>query len=230
MHAGPDGRAHARGVGRARRFVARYGWRAYALPVLSVITVWALWPGGGSPAHQADAPATDRSPGAVSSSDPSAPAGADSSASQADSRRSAQEAPSALPADVCAANAAGPLVLVSLTHQHVWMCDGTVQVYDTPATSGEVDNGDATPVGTWQVQSRETERYLEGPGYRQFVHYWMPFDGDFGFHDASWQTIPFGSSDYRTAGSNGCIHLPLAAAQWLYDWSVVGVTTVTVQA
>jgi lipoprotein-anchoring transpeptidase ErfK/SrfK len=62
------------------------------------------------------------------------------------------------------------------------------------------------------------------------VHYWIPFNGDFGFHDATWQTMPFGSPDYRTQGSHGCVHLPMPTVQWLYNWAQAGSTVVTVEA
>jgi len=110
------------------------------------------------------------------------------------------------------------------------MCQGAKQVYDSPATTGETDNGDATPTGSWLIQSRETDRYLVGPGYRDYVHYWLPFNGDFGFHDATWQTMPFGSPNYHTNGSHGCVHLPMTAVQWLYRWAQVGTTVVTINA
>ena len=54
--AGPSGE---RSPGRLRRFVREYGWRAYALPLLIVITIVALMrmnePGG--PPHPAPPPA-----------------------------------------------------------------------------------------------------------------------------------------------------------------------------
>jgi lipoprotein-anchoring transpeptidase ErfK/SrfK len=129
----------------------------------------------------------------------------------------------------CTANTAPRLILVSITDQRVWMCQNKIQVYSTRVTTGAVNVGDSTPVGTWQIQSRETYRYLVGPGYRDFVHYWMPLDGDFGFHDAPWQTMPCGAPGYTDNGSHGCVHLPATAMAWLYDWAPNG-TTVTIRA
>jgi lipoprotein-anchoring transpeptidase ErfK/SrfK len=55
------------------------------------------------------------------------------------------------------------------------------------------------------------------------VKYWIPFDGPlFGFHDSSWQDFPYGSDRYRTAGSHGCVHMPLAAIRYLYNWADIG--------
>jgi lipoprotein-anchoring transpeptidase ErfK/SrfK len=58
----------------------------------------------------------------------------------------------------------------------------------------------------------------------------VPFNGDFGFHDATWQTMAFGSSEYTTKGSHGCVHMPMPAIKWLYKWAKVNVTVVTVEA
>ena len=108
------------------------------------------------------------------------------------------------------------------------MCEGPRQLDSSPVTTGDPVTGHATPTGTWQIQAKQTDRDLTGPGYRDHVYYWMPFDGDIGFHDALWQTLPFGSPNYAVAGSHGCVHLPMAAMAWLFQWTQVG-TTVTVE-
>lgn len=53
---------------------------------------------------------------------------------------------------------------------------------------------------------KQRNRYLVGPGYRDYVHYWVPFNGDFGLHGPSWQTMA-----------------------WLYRWGRVGSTVVTIE-
>ena len=108
------------------------------------------------------------------------------------------------------------------------MCAANRQAYTTPVTTGQVSTGDATPTGSWGVEDKQTDRYLNGPGYCDFVHYWLPFHEDFGLHDASWQSLPFGDQGYRGQGSHGCVHLPTPAMAWLYDWAQVG-TTVTIE-
>jgi lipoprotein-anchoring transpeptidase ErfK/SrfK len=224
------------------RFVQRYGWRAYALPVLTAITIAALLQsttaaagraqtaGAAPPVAQRHGPAT---------TGPTAPDGSTGHAAATTSPPPPGSSPGsnalvttiALGDDAiaCVHNTRPSLVLVSISRQHAWMCQGAKQVYDSPVTTGETDNGDNTPTGTWTIQSRETDRYLFGAGYRDYVHYWLPFDGDFGFHDATWQSFPFGSSLYQTAGSNGCVHLPMAAVSWLYGWATVDRTVVTIQ-
>jgi len=135
----------------------------------------------------------------------------------------------AVPPTVCSSNTRSQLILVNITQQHMWACQGPEQVYDTPVTTGAYQNGDVTPTGTWHIYAKQTNTNLVGPGWNDFVNYWMPFYSDYGFHDASWQTFPFGGPEYSTQGSHGCVHVPLAAMAWLYNWSSIG-TTVTITA
>jgi lipoprotein-anchoring transpeptidase ErfK/SrfK len=129
----------------------------------------------------------------------------------------------------CTANTLAQFVLVSISDQRAWMCAAGHQVYTTLVTTGADADGMGTPTGTWYVQDKQTDRYLVGVGYRDWVKYWIPFNGDYGFHDASWQTVPFGSNGYHSGGSHGCVHLPTAAMAWIYNWVTVG-AEVTVEA
>jgi hypothetical protein len=129
--------------------------------------------------------------------------------------------------NVCAGNAVAQLVLVSVTQQHLWLCAHQRLVYSAPVTTGAVELPyDSTPTGTFEIQGKTTDTtltLLSGQTYA--VKYWIPFDGPlFGFHDSSWQTFPYGSPRYRTEGSHGCIHTPLAAMKFLHDWAAVGAT------
>ncbi len=62
--------APRRRPGRLRRFVARHGWRAYAIPVLAVLTVLTLLDVVGSGNASPPAPAADRDPSATASATP----------------------------------------------------------------------------------------------------------------------------------------------------------------
>jgi len=133
----------------------------------------------------------------------------------------------------CSRNTLDKLVLVSLSQQYMWACQGTTIVYESAVTTGAYTlAGDATPTGTWHIYAMQTNLYLNGSDGRSrwhdFVQYWVPFYSDYGFHDASWQTFNFGGSEYATNGSHGCVHMPLAAMAWLYHWSHIG-TTVTIE-
>jgi lipoprotein-anchoring transpeptidase ErfK/SrfK len=129
------------------------------------------------------------------------------------------------PINHCAHNAGGKLVLVSITAQHAWMCAGRRAAYSTAVTSGAVGLPyDATPLGNFEIQGRDRNTVLTlNTGATYHVKYWIPFSAPlFGFHDASWQKMPFGSPGYRTHGSHGCVHMPLAAMKFLYNWGAIG--------
>jgi len=194
--------------------------------VLTVLTIAALLQNGGhsAPAHAGTTP-QERTLVQV----------------EGDTAGSSKYAPGTAPSPIavslgsddarsCAGNDYAQLVVVSISRQHLWACEKHKQVESTAVTTGETDNGDQTPLGSWRVQAKQRDRYLVGPGYRDYVQYWVPFNGDFGFHDASWQTMPFGSQGYKTDGSHGCVHLPTPAMAWFYKWVTVGQTVVTVEA
>jgi lipoprotein-anchoring transpeptidase ErfK/SrfK len=221
--------------------VARFGWRAYAVPFLMALSIAVVvHPAQGSAtagraAANGPAPAaTSTAPSPSTSSDPSldedAATGSDPASSSAPPASAAAPTPTPTPtATPCAGTTDDQLVLVSISQQHAWMCSAGAEVKDSAVTTGEVDNGDQTPTGTWQVYAKQTDRYLTGPGYSDYVNFWVPFNGDFGFHDASWQTMAYGSPDYVTQGSHGCVHLPIDVMTWMYNWIAVG-ATVTVAA
>jgi lipoprotein-anchoring transpeptidase ErfK/SrfK len=139
----------------------------------------------------------------------------------------------------CASNTLSQLALVSISKRHMWACDGTTSVYDSPVVTGmEMLAADLTPTGTYHIYAKETDLTLSGSdstgSWNDPVSYWMPFldnqYGAYGFHDATWRAPgDFGNiSPNSTDASHGCVELPLATAKWLYAWAVVG-TTVTIE-
>lgn len=125
----------------------------------------------------------------------------------------------------CAGNTHVQLVKVSLRDQHMWLCQAATTVLDTAITSGASSLPyDSTPTGNFHIQGRNTNSVLTlntGAQYR--VKYWIPFSAPlFGFHDSPWQRFPYGSAKYKTDGSHGCIHMPLASIAYLYRWAHVG--------
>jgi lipoprotein-anchoring transpeptidase ErfK/SrfK len=125
----------------------------------------------------------------------------------------------------CAPNRATKAILVGVRRQHMWLCARHHLAYSAAVTTGAVDRPyGATPVGTFRIQARQRDQVLTLLSGRQYtVRYWIPFDAPlFGFHDSPWQRLPYGSPKYRTRGSHGCIHAPLAAMRFLYAWADVG--------
>jgi lipoprotein-anchoring transpeptidase ErfK/SrfK len=132
------------------------------------------------------------------------------------------------PVDHCAHHTARQLVLVSVAAQHAWFCAHAHTVFDTPVTTGMSGPDTHTPLGHYHIQGRNRHATLTLNTGRQYqVQYWVPFDAPlYGFHDSAWQHFPYGSQQYRTRGSHGCIHLPLAAMKQLYEWAHVGASVV----
>ena len=126
----------------------------------------------------------------------------------------------------CQNNAAPKRVMISISRQRLWACQGTSTVQTTPITTGALYHG-GTPIGNFAVYAKQTNRYLTGPGYRAHVDYWMPFLGGYGMHDAKWRKS-FGGSDYVSVGSHGCVNLPPDQAAQLFHWVQVG-TPVSIQ-
>jgi lipoprotein-anchoring transpeptidase ErfK/SrfK len=217
-------------MGALRRFLASFGWRILAVPVLIVATVLVLAPADSTSRLGAvDRTANERSglatgPGTTRQAqerpEPLRPRPARTSPAPSRSPRPRVE--------VCAGNTELQLILVSIGKQRAWMCERGRQVKTSAVTTGKLADDSSTPTGTWEITGKETDRYLNGPGYSDFVEYWLPFYGDFGFHDATWQTMSFGSPGYRTQGSHGCIHLPTPMMAWLYQWVQIGATATVV--
>ena len=108
-------------------------------------------------------------------------------------------------------------VEVDLSSQTVNLVrDGNIE-YTNSIVSGHPKT--PTRIGYFNIDSREKNRYLSGPGYKVWVNYWMPFDGGIGLHDADgWRTgKEYGGETYINDGSHGCVNMPNEAAKYLYE-------------
>lgn len=139
----------------------------------------------------------------------------------------------------CANNTEDKLLLISVSKRHMWACEGTKTVYNSPVITGmEKHASTLTPVGTYHIYGKTTDTTLTGTdetgSWSDPVQFWMPFldnqYGTYGFHDATWRPDhEFGNIDPNSEdASHGCVELPLATAKWVYEWAPVG-TTVTVE-
>jgi lipoprotein-anchoring transpeptidase ErfK/SrfK len=238
-------------------FLDRYGWRAYALPVLALLTLVALFRSGGShdkadaAAHAGPVSTAATTPAVTTKATTTKATTTKATTTKATTTKAKTSAPKVrtitLPSDPdkagaavspqtvnaaeaapCAHNTAAKLVAVSIAKQHAWMCAGHKLVYTTPVTTGAVSKGDATPTGTFHIQGNVTNTILRGSDYAVHVRFWIQFNGDIGFHDAPWQTMAYGSAGYRELGSRGCVHMPLNSITWLHSWVQIGKTVVTV--
>ena len=89
----------------------------------------------------------------------------------------------------------------------------------TPITSGMHDR---TPKGHFRVFNKATNTVLKSGNYAMFDKYWIGYQGyKYGIHDASWRK-KFGTKDYYTNGSHGCVNTPDDAIAVLYKRVKVG--------
>ena len=108
-------------------------------------------------------------------------------------------------------------VEIDLTSQHLWVYYDGELVEDTDFVSGNVSNGNYTPVGIYAITYKERNATLRGENYASKVSYWMPFNGNVGMHDASWRNS-FGNDIYLTNGSHGCVNLPVKDAEVIFGY------------
>lgn len=88
-------------------------------------------------------------------------------------------------------------------------------VVSTPVVSGR-PSGHMTPPGYYRVLTKNGERWLTGPDYSVFVHYWLGFYDAYGIHDAMWRSV-FGGELYKTNGSHGCVNTPTEAMEMIWN-------------
>jgi hypothetical protein len=107
-------------------------------------------------------------------------------------------------------------VEISISDQKLWYYKNGTLIIESAVVTGCPKLGHATPGGAYYVKYMETNAELKGPGYSAHVRYWMPFNNGIGLHDARWRN-KFGNALYLADGSHGCINLPLATAQTIYQ-------------
>ena len=123
---------------------------------------------------------------------------------------------------------------VDLSAQHMWYIQNGNVVLETDIVSGLPTPDRITPEGVYDVLYKESPSVLVGekdpetgqPIYEREVRYWMQFTwSGVGFHDADWQPA-FGGSLYQSAGSHGCINMPIDKAGQLLNLISAGVPVI----
>lgn len=120
---------------------------------------------------------------------------------------------------------------VDLSAQHMWyIVDGNIAL-ETDVVTGIPQPDRITPTGVYSILEMKRDKTLVGttdpstgkPIYETPVRYWMRVTWTgIGFHDADWQSS-FGGTRYQTsAGSHGCINMPVSKAGDLYGMLSVG--------
>lgn len=103
----------------------------------------------------------------------------------------------------------------------------------TPVVTGNHDNGQDTPLGTYHVFNKMSPAVLkgfnnDGTRYASPVSFWMPFNGGVGMHDAPWKSV-YGGTEYLHNGSHGCVNMPYKAAKTTYGIVEIGTTVIVHQ-
>ena len=113
---------------------------------------------------------------------------------------------------------------VDLANQRVTYYENGVEIISSGCVSGNTSLGRGTPKGTWRILSHVAGKTLTGPTWRVWVDYWMQFTPSAcGLHDATWRSSSeFGSGNYTSNGSHGCVNLPHSFAADLFNRVNVG--------
>jgi hypothetical protein len=118
---------------------------------------------------------------------------------------------------------------VNLTRQHVLLYKDGELVAESDCVTGK--DKTPTPSGVYSVTYLDHtyeghQVQLVGEDYSSDVDYFIPFNGNVGFHDASWRKGVFGGSIYHLKGSHGCINLPYSMAETIYNTMEVGMPVI----
>lgn len=117
-------------------------------------------------------------------------------------------------------------VEIDLGRQHMWLYKEGELVIESEIVSGNPNQGNATPVGTGKIWSRETDRFLTGDGWKSHVNYWLPFNwSGCGIHDSSWRS-EYGKDIYKRNGSHGCVNTPPKLMSTFYNNTFKGMPVV----
>lgn len=117
----------------------------------------------------------------------------------------------------------GTYVEVDLDKQHLYLYVDGEKRAEGDICSGSVADGCATPGGLYTIDNKDYDRYLVGEGYRDWVHYFMPFNGGIGLHDSTWREADeYGGDVYLASGSHGCINMPLELVETVDQYIDVG--------
>lgn len=103
-------------------------------------------------------------------------------------------------------------VEINITRQYLWFYKAGKLIAQGHIVSGNPNRGNATRLGVYMLNYKETDTTIRGHGYEAGVTYWMPFNGNIGIHDADWR-YSFGGNIYKRNGTHGCVNVPLYLAK-----------------
>jgi len=109
----------------------------------------------------------------------------------------------------------GKSILVSSANQRIYAYENGVLVHTHLVSTGR----DATPtvLGDYSIYVKYVADDMSGPDYfLPQVPYTMYFYRGYGIHGTYWH------NSFGRAMSHGCVNLPVAEAEWFFNWAEVG--------
>lgn len=125
----------------------------------------------------------------------------------------------------------GKVIVVNLGLQRLYAYENGISLFSVavPITTGKY--GFETVTGEFAVYLKELQHKMVSPFpgiyYDDVVNYWMPFYLGYGLHDAPWRSV-YGTQDYVSIGSHGCVNIPLKDTIVLYNWAEVGTRVIVI--
>jgi len=125
----------------------------------------------------------------------------------------------------------GKVVVVNIGLQRLYAYENGKSIFDyaIPVTTGK--QGFETVTGEFAVYDKQTNFRMTSPFpgiyYDSVVQYWMPFYLGYGLHDAYWRSV-YGTQDYPTVGSHGCVNIPYKETAILYNWVEIGTKVIVI--
>jgi lipoprotein-anchoring transpeptidase ErfK/SrfK len=112
-------------------------------------------------------------------------------------------------------------IQVDLSEQKLTAWEGKTPVQVTPVSTGKRTS--PTPTGIFKIQSKYRLARMQGSDYDvPDVLFTLYYDGNYAIHGAYWH------NHFGTRVSHGCVNVPVAQAQKLFQWVEMG-TVVVVQ-
>ncbi len=121
------------------------------------------------------------------------------------------------------------LIEVNLVQKQMWLYENGTFVRQYAVSAGKPST--PTPIGEFRIYSKFATEDMKGtnpdgtPYFQPHVHwvnYFLP--GGYAVHGVYWHPLSwFGNIN----SSHGCVGLPDAEAEWVYDWAPIGTTVIT---
>ena len=104
---------------------------------------------------------------------------------------------------------------IDLSEQYLFAWTGKKQAFSAVISTGKTDT--PTHPGIYTIQRKYALDRMRGADYDvPNVPNVLYFDRGYALHGAYWH------NNFGTPMSHGCVNLPLANAQWLFNWAEIG--------